>query len=612
MSLPYGLLVCALAVLVLPREVAAQRDPFVDALIAFRAALSGTYGDEGPQVAGALDRMADSLAAWDREIAAVEADLRAGLRDAPPDEALRRRMALASRYVERGRLADALAELDAAIASDANRAASYLLRGLVREAAGAPADALQDFRRAWTIDQADPIKAYLLAARGLALGALDDPRRPIDALLAAQQAADRGRGASPAFIEVALTRDRADWPVFAPAAYAEGFALVAQGRYAEATASFRAAATRDPLLVDSTWKTGPMTRGILDLKERRFAAAIGHLETAVAAAPASSEARRLLGVAYSIDRREAESIDQLTTAVRLAPRDERARLALARTLITRERWGEAEDVLHDAIAALPQSAEARWALAQVYVQRDRGPEAIRELEMATTFSLLAGRGQLYWQLAELHRRHQDFGAMIRALTERARLDPNNPVMHKVLGLAHLHSGHLPEAFVELLMAALLAPEDPETLATIGQIHLDEGRYEPAEVILRRAVALEPRLAQARFALGTTLVRLGRAAEGREQLAEFQRLRDEELRAERREYAFETLLRDAERHASEGRLEEAIAALEQAAAINAADPRVYQQLASVYAKLGRLEDRARAQATYERLVREQSAAQRTAR
>jgi hypothetical protein len=47
-------------------------------------------------------------------------------------------------------------------------------------------------------------------------------------------------------------------------------------------------------------------------------------------------------------------------------------------------------------------------------------------------------------------------------------------------------------------------------------------------------------------------------------------------------------------------------------MNADDPRVYGLLASAYAKLGRVEDRARAQAMYERLVRQHSAAPQTAR
>jgi tetratricopeptide (TPR) repeat protein len=583
-----------------PSPASAQKDSFIEALIAFRAALEGTYGDEGPQIVATLDAMVSSLAAWDREAAAAETELRRGLPNAPHEDRLRRRIALASLRLERDRWTDALSELDAAVASNPARAFVYLARGLVRETAGDPAGAVSDFQRAWDLDRDDPVKAYLLVTRGLAMGALDDPGPPLDALLAAQQTATGN--APPGFMEIGLLRDRADWPMLAPAAYAHGFALVAEGRYSEAVASFRAAVTGDPLLIDPAAKTEHMARGSASLRNGQYEAAITHLEAAVVASPTSSVAHRVLGTAYHLAQRPAESLRHMRTAIRLAPSAERPRIAMARALVTRERWDEAEQALRETLAALPASAEARWALAQLFAQREnRAPEAIAELEALLRVPMLAGRGQLGWLLAELHRRRQDYEAMARALSDRVRLDLNNPVVHKELGLTHVLRGSRQEALAELLMTALFVPEDPETLSRIGQIHLDEGRYAEAETVLRRVVARAPDLARARFGLGMTLVRLGRTEEGQTELAAFRRLLTSGLEAERHKIAFETLLRNAERSAGEGRFDEAIASLGQAAAILDDDPRVYQLLALVYAKQGRTDDQARALAAYERLA-----------
>lgn len=49
---------CLLSVLGLPPGAAAQQNRLVDALIAFRTSLGGTYGDEGRQVTASLDRLA--------------------------------------------------------------------------------------------------------------------------------------------------------------------------------------------------------------------------------------------------------------------------------------------------------------------------------------------------------------------------------------------------------------------------------------------------------------------------------------------------------------------------------------------------------------------------
>ena len=85
------------------------------------------------------------------------------------------------------------------------------------------------------------------------------------------------------------------------------------------------------------------------------------------------------------------------------------------------------------------------------------------------------------------------------------------------------------------MATLLGVEDAETLVAIGQIHLGAERFDAAERALRSAVALDPKSAQARYALGMTLTRVGRAAEAKEHLDEFRRLRAEALSEQQRQF-----------------------------------------------------------------------------
>jgi len=587
-----------------PATASAQKDRFVDALVGFRTALGGTYGDEGPQIEAALDAMASSLDSWDRETATAETELRSGLSEAPPEDQLRRRIALASLMLDRNRWREALDHLDAAIAADPGGAPVYLARGLVREIAGDTEAAASDFERAWELDRGDPATAYLLVTRGLATGTLDDPGPAIDALVAAQRTATRE--SAPAFMEVGLLRDRAEWPVLPPAAYLEGFRRIAEGRYSEAVDSFRDAVARDPLLADPAVRTEPMARGIASLRGGQFAAAALDFELAATASPESSEVRRLLGLALYLDGRQLESQEQLRAAIRVAPSDERARIGLARELLTQDRLEEAEQVLREAVAALPDSAEARWALAQMYVQSDRDAEAIAELQAVLAFPVLAGRGQLDWLLAGLYSRIRDFEANLRFLAERVRLDLNNPVVHKEIGLAYLKIGSRPQALAELLVTAFFAPDDVETLARIGQIHLDDERYADAEAVLRQVVARAPDLDQSRFALGTALIRQGRTEEGREELLVFQRLSAAKRRAEARKVELETLLHSAEQAVGEGRLDEAIASLEQAASLDDGEPRVYEVLASVYEKQGRPDDRASALAIRDRLAAERPA------
>ena len=611
------------ALTVLPAGAAAQRDPFIDAFVSFHSALSGTYGDEGPKVAASLDQMATSLAAWDRTAAGAVAKLTSQRTNTAGD--------LALAYLDWGRLDEALAALDSAIAIEPTRAAFHQLRGLILDASGRRDDAIAAFASAWALDPNDPIKAYLLADRRGTEASAGDLQPQLAALLASY---GRGTPAGRApFIPLTLIEDRAaKTPIFSPAPYAGGFALVAQGRYQDAIARFREAMAGDGLVADTPARSEPMSKGIAALREGRVGAAIELLEAAVAAAPRSSEAHRILGAAYGANRNHDKSVAHLNTAIGLAPRDERARVTLGRELADAGTFEEAERALRDTIAMLPASGEARWALANLYDKNGRGPDAVRELEAAASLTVMAGKGAIYWRIAEISHVHQDYERVAGALSRRARLMPNEPIAHKDLGLAYNRMGRQDQALIELVMASLLGVEDAESLGVMGQLHLNAGRYATAEAVLRRAVALQPDAAQPRYALGSTLLRLGKAEEAKSQLAEFQRLRAAALDEQRRTFEIETLVHEANLHSNAGRHEQAVAvwrtiverdarradrlaglggalarngqldeaarSFEEAIALGA-DAEVYRQLAGIYTMLGRADDSARALAVYKR-------------
>jgi tetratricopeptide (TPR) repeat protein len=243
----------------------------------------------------------------------------------------------------------------------------------------------------------------------------------------------------------------------------------------------------------------------------------------------------VLAVAYRATARLADSIRHLENAVRLAPADERARVTLGDTLAEAGKLPEAERVLRDTIAALPKSGEARWALTRVYERMNRGLDAIATLEEAAALTVVAGKAALFWRIAELAHRHQDYDRVVAALTHRARLLPNEGHAHKDLGLAHMRIGRTDQALIELLMAMLLGVEDAETLTAVGQIHLSAERFDAAERVLRAAIVQDPKNPQARYAMGMTLTRAGRANEAKQHLDEFRRLRAAALSEQQRQF-----------------------------------------------------------------------------
>jgi tetratricopeptide (TPR) repeat protein len=583
--------VVAVLCLALPSRALAQRAAFLESLLAFEASLAGTYGDEGPQVTASLNRLADSLLAWDRTIQESETRLRGQLAAAAPDVAVRARVALAQMYLERGRRADALRELDAAVAVDPSRPSLHQWRGLLHERSGRTADALRSFRQAWSADRTDPFAAYLLLDR-LPPESDDADRAAATAALLEAHARAAGAGrqiSTPPFLDLSLIADRfTTVPRFAPALYSAGFLLLEEGRFAEAVAQFRHAAALDPIVIDRASQSAAMKEAFAELRRGRIDAAVQPLEAAVASFSKSAEPRRLLGIVHSLMGQHDRAIAHLDAAVRLSPFDERARISLGRALDDAGASARAEVVLRTTLKALPQSGEARWALADIYERSVRDTDAITELRAALALPVLIGRASLYFRLADIHHRHHEFANAAEMLSARARADPNNAVVYRDLGLAYSRMGRFSHALPSLVLSSLIGPEDAEALVALGLIHAGNGRLADAETVLRRAVALRPDLSEARYALGTTLTRIGKADEGRTHLAEFTRLLAVYREYERRAVPVMELARDAEFRLREGRRDEAADLWRRLAALMPERSADYVFLADALLKSGQLE------------------------
>jgi tetratricopeptide (TPR) repeat protein len=512
--------------LLLPVPAAAQKDTFVDSFISFHNALAGRYGDEGQAVTAALAKMTSALNAWEESQKESEAALKARAGITPGE--------LALFYAEHARFEDAIRAATAAIAVEPARASLQAFKGLLEEAAGQPVEAAATFATAAKTDPRDPVSVYLAASR-LPEGSRPEALESLAAALIDASAAPGGTQRA-AFLQFELINDSlSKVPVFSPAAYEEGFALFVGGRFRDAVARFQAVAAADPLVVDPAVRSAQVQSGIAALRDKRGAETIQQLEAGVKALPESSEAHRILGVAYRAIAQLSDSIRHLEHAVRLAPSDERARVTLGDTLAEAGKLEDAERVLRETVAMLPKSAEARWALARVYERLNRGLDAIATLEEAASLTVVAGKAALYWRIAELAHRHQDYDRVVTALSHRARLLPNEGHAHKDLGLAYMRIGRTGEALTELLMATLLGVADTETLTAVGQIHLGAERFDAAERALGRAIAQDPRNAQARYAMGMTLTRAGRADEAKVHLDEFRRLREAALSEQQRQF-----------------------------------------------------------------------------
>lgn len=615
---------------------AAQRPVFIEGLAEFTAAVEGTFGDEGARIGPALDKMARGLAEWDRAIQSYETRLSTDLSGASPHSAFQARLTLSRMYAERGRLTDALRELDAAAPLEPRRADPHVLRGVVLEALARPAEADEAYRTAWNLDHTDPVIAYHALRRRVAGSRPDDLQRALDVLSDTylRLLRDSAREKATPFPTVGLLNDRAgSAPILPPAAYAQGFARLAGGDYSEAIARFRNAAAIDPLVVDPASRSRPMMQAVASLRQGRLAEARSLVERSAVLEAGSSEAHRILGGIDSVDSRYDESVAHLEAAIRRNPGDERSRLALARVLTAAGRDEEAERALQETIRVLPGSTLARWWLGSSYERRNRFEDARREFALAAA-GAAAGGHALYASIGQLAINAADVAGASEMLARSVRDNPNDPVAHRHLAAVLLQQDRAADAFAELVAALLIDPRDADAHAGIGQIQLNAGRDGDAAAALRRALEIQQGHAESRYALATALARLGRTQEAAQELERFDQQQQRMLADRRRNMTLDVLREEAALRAAEGaydraaalwqqvidqqperssdhlglaaalagagRIDAAIREYEAAARLDGA-PDVYRQLAAAYARAGRTEDSARARIMYDRAL-----------
>jgi tetratricopeptide (TPR) repeat protein len=425
-------------------------------------------------------------------------------------------------------------------------------------------------------------------------------------------------------------------PIFPPTIYTPGFALIAEGAYAEGIVRLREAAALDGRGAASAEAADLLSRGHGALQSGNLSAAVQHFAESVKLAPNHAEAHRNLAVTLWIDGKQDESLAQLKAALRADPDDERSWSALADELATIGQYDQAEEALKQAIQRIPRSGQARYSLGRIYQALGRYSEAAREIEEAARSNPLVGQDPLYEMLGNVYVTLADFDHAARAFARRVELAPNNADAHRRLGTALLRGDRDDDALAEFMAALSIEPRSAEALAAVAQIHLRAGRYAEAADASTRALEIDSVLKEARYALGTALMRRGRVEEGTMHIEEFRRLQAEATTSERRTYQLERLKRDAAVSIARSEYDKAAIALREALSYESAPstylalgfalmatshhaeaivnlekaaqlesgPEVHRFLAEAYGAVGRLDDSRSEAAIYRQLVERQ--------
>jgi tetratricopeptide (TPR) repeat protein len=421
-----------------------------------------------------------------------------------------------------------------------------------------------DLAKAAALEPRNPVRAYEYARSLLASGRRDEGFKELGRFLDLMKIPNpKSQIANPGapFLQVGLVQESPGLePFFPPARYAKGFALLEGGDYAGAVGHFAEALVADPLAAAPGAETGAVTRAAAALRDGALGTAIQQLTLATTLEPDRSEPYRLLGQAYALDDQHDQAVQALTKAVTINPSDERTQLALAAELLRNNQLEDAAQHLEETLKVLPESGQAHYELGLAYQRDGKYPEALDAFDKSLRFKPLLGANSIYQTIGALSRSQQNFDAAAAAFTKRLDLIPNDAVAHRELGDVHLQQGSHTEALAEFTVALMLDPMNIEAQAAIAQLQLRDARYQEAADAATRVLGLDPEHRSARYTLATSLIRLGRAEDGKRELDIFQRQQTEDAAARARLFELEGMRREAAISAAGGDHEKAIALL----------------------------------------------------
>ena len=372
------------------------------------AAFLAVVGDLAATPEGvAHDRMTASLAEWDRQLDALEAQLTSQASGPGSERTFQRHIDLAVAYRRRGRLDAALRHFDAAASVQPANSDVHVLRALTLEAAGNIVEASQAFRAAWLREVASPVKAYLVLqrTRNVETGdrdrARDTLRAAYDRLLSggqrspAQSSPDQPSPAAP-FLTLDLVPDAfSPTPIAGEARLARVFSRLAAGRLDEAAAA----------LMDRGSSSSPDDSALARIARGQTAEREGRLSDArreyVAALDGTLAGRHALYVGIArLAQVEGEldaAVDAFAHAVRLSPNNPVLRREFAAALVAADRFDEAFAELVAALLIAPGDADVLAAIGQMFLDTDRATEAIAPLRRA--LAMKADRYETHYALA---------------------------------------------------------------------------------------------------------------------------------------------------------------------------------------------------------------------
>lgn len=237
------------------------------------------------------------------------------------------------------------------------------------------------------------------------------------------------------------------------------------------------------------------------------------LKEIVTAFPDDAEGVNLLAITEWRLGKTADAEKRLSEALARTPAHLKAAVTLASIKVSENKPGEAEEILRKAAVRGGLSPAPVAALGRLYLLQGKFAEAEEQFELARSRAPRDGEVLLDLARARLARGRKD--AAEAAFRELSAMDRKYRLVHAVF----LFQNGSPEKAIEELKAAVKADRrDRDARTALVSAHLSLGRVAEAEAILAEALGKNPKDIEARLQRAQVLIAARRYAEAENDLA----------------------------------------------------------------------------------------------
>ncbi len=368
-------------------------------------------------------------------------------------------LAMATRAVRDGRLAEAEALFARVLAAEPGNAEALRALGVLEFQAGRYAAAEQRTRQLLALRPRDPAVHFALGLVLQRQGGLEEAAVTYQAALAID-------------------------PSHLGSLIALGELQRIQGRFDQAVVLARKAVAVAPRDGEAASLLGSALQGRGDNDE-----AIAWFETTVARRPDSARAHYNLGVCLQALKRWEEALAAYRRAVQLDPKLMEARNNLGLLLVDAEQPSAAIDHLRIAVDLSPGSAVAHNSLGRAFYTAGQFDRAAVCFERALQID--PGYAEALANLGAVQRSLADPEAALASLDRALAVKPDLADAHGNRSMVLRDLGRLDEAAASAMRAIAARPDEAEFHMALALAHNDRGFHREAVASCRQAIALKP-------------------------------------------------------------------------------------------------------------------------